>query len=188
VSKIDDQVVVAHGGATNGFRAQLTVLPDRGFAVAILANGDKESIANASLVEWALERYRGIAQPKPDAIELPPAALEQWVGTWERPDRKVHVEVIDDRLTASLENLDPAMASFISEHDVFPLEPLSETTFRVTEGDGKGMVADFIQLRPDAKGNNRDFVRFGGRLAERLPESVAATADATAKQQRRRKK
>jgi hypothetical protein len=29
------------------------------------------------------------------------------------------------------------------------------------------VVLEFLQLRPDAKGNNRDLVRLGGRLAER---------------------
>ena len=95
---------------------------------------------------------------------------------------------MDGTLTATLENLDPQMESFVGEHDVFPLEPLTETKFRITESELKGALVEFIQLQPDVKGNNRDLVRFSGRLAERLPESTAGKADTPAKPQRKRKK
>jgi hypothetical protein len=167
VSSIAGTTMISHNGSTNGQQALLQVFPERGFAIAMLSNSNHGLEALGSISEWALERYRGITIPKPDAIELPEETVKQWVGKWERHDRTTDITMVDGVLTATLTNTDPLEISLAGEREVFTLEPLAENKFRVTSGDYKGVVLEFIQLRPDAKGNNRDLVRLGGRLAER---------------------
>src|SRR5690606_40044467 len=40
IREVGGATIVGHGGATNGFRATLATIPERGFALAMLTNGD----------------------------------------------------------------------------------------------------------------------------------------------------
>jgi CubicO group peptidase (beta-lactamase class C family) len=177
IRPVGDEPAVMHNGGTNGFRALLTVLPERDFAVAILTNGSEGDSAHSALNEWALQRYRGV-QPKPPAepVTLPTPQLERWVGTWERHDRQLEIELGDSELVGELITTEPRMVTFTGERTPFQLDPLSETSFRVRSGDLKGLVLDFIEIESDARGNYRALVRHGSRFAERLKKPAAKTA------------
>jgi len=167
VTRIAGTTMVAHNGSTGGQQALLCVWPERGYAIAGLSNSNKGLEALGSIVEWANERYRGIVIPKPEAIDLPVSDMEQWSGTWERHDRRLEFSVVDGIFTAEVTNLDPLDVKLSGKMESISLEPLAENKFRATTGDMKGAVVEFIRLRPDARGQNRDLVRIGGRLAER---------------------
>jgi CubicO group peptidase (beta-lactamase class C family) len=159
---------VMHNGGTNGFRALLILLPDRDFAVAVLTNGSRGDAAHGALADWAIEHYRGIAPaPKPETVSLKPKQIARWAGIWERHDRRFTLGVTDGALTGTVESLEPRVATFTGDKTAIALDPLSETHFRVRDGEYEGLVLEFIELDPDRKGNYRALMRAGSRLAER---------------------
>jgi CubicO group peptidase (beta-lactamase class C family) len=181
IRPIGDEFAIMHNGGTNGQRALLIVLPNRGFAVAVLTNGSRGGDAHAALSEWALQRYRGIPPVKPkEAVELTLPQLKRWVGTWERHDRRFEIDLRDGVLGGAMVEIEHRVTS-PGERTEFDLEPLSETSFRVRAGEMKGFVLDFMELDPDARGNYRALLRFGSRLAERLTKPETAPAKTTRK-------
>jgi CubicO group peptidase (beta-lactamase class C family) len=177
IRPISGEFSVMHNGGTNGFRALLTVLPNKDFAVAVLTNGSRGDAAHTALNAWALERYRGIKPTAPpEPVSLSNAQLQRWAGNWERHDRRLEIEVRDGDLVGQAVTIEPRAVTFTGDPIPFELDPLSETSFRVRAGELKGMVLDFMELDPDRKGNYRALVRLGSRLAERYtkPEGGAS--------------
>lgn len=72
--------LVAHGGATNGQMAQLAMVPDRGFALALLTNGDRGGALNLELMMSALEIFLGAQIPAPEPIAWAPGRLAEYAG------------------------------------------------------------------------------------------------------------
>jgi CubicO group peptidase (beta-lactamase class C family) len=158
----DDGVkVVGHGGATNGFRASLILIPSERFAVALLANSDRGAHANQQIEEWALAHYLGIERPTPELVRLTDDDLARYAGHYRTRYGRVAVTPRDGGLQADLFTHYPPAP----KETAFPpmlLRPTSDQEFVVTEGDDEGSRSDFI-LNPD--GTPR-FYRIGGRLAE----------------------
>jgi hypothetical protein len=155
---------LSHGGATRGFRANLTVLPDRGFAIAILTNGEAGSRAIQEIEAWALHHLLGLARPVPPRTTLQPQALASFAGTWERHDGHYTVTVVDDRLDIRVVSIHEETGE-VEDDQVYPLVPVADTRFRVPDGPNKGASIDFITWQ--GGGVTREFLRMGGRLAER---------------------
>ncbi|CAN0476252.1 unnamed protein product, partial [Phaeothamnion confervicola] len=83
--KTQDSVLrIGHGGATDGFRAQLTAVPEQGFVLAMLTNADTGTTAMQEIEAWALERYLGIPEQVPEAIALSAAELDAYTGAYNR--------------------------------------------------------------------------------------------------------
>jgi hypothetical protein len=108
-------------------------------------------------------------------VKLTKTQLVRWVGSWERHDRRIELDLEDCELAGDLISTDPRMAAFFGDRTRIVLDPLSETSFRVRAGDLKGLVLDFIEIERDRRGNHRALVRHGSRLAERL-DKPAPTA------------
>jgi CubicO group peptidase (beta-lactamase class C family) len=87
--------LVQHGGATNGQMAQLTLVPERGFAVALLTNSDKGGILNQELVTWALEAFLGVVEPAPTLLTLDAERLASYAGLYKAALSHVEVTVKD---------------------------------------------------------------------------------------------
>lgn len=94
--------LVQHGGATNGQMAQLTLVPARGFAVALLTNGDRGASLNQELVTWALEAFLGVAEPAPAFLARDAAQLEGYAGLYRAAMTHVEVRVKDGELWAQV--------------------------------------------------------------------------------------
>ena len=69
IQHIDGVALVGHGGATNGFRAHLVTVPERGFALAMLTNGDAGAQAMEEVRRWALRHALGLDVPLRETIE-----------------------------------------------------------------------------------------------------------------------
>jgi len=155
--------IVEHGGSTNGFQAQLLLVPEQRFAVAVLTNSSRGTAAIRDIEEWALERYCGITIEQPAVVSVAPEQLERVAGLYRRPgvEQVVRVEhdgiavesTVQHPLTGEQTKLPPIVA-----------KPISLNEFLVTEGDYRGMRIDFI----DGESGRPTFMRFGGRLAERV--------------------
>jgi len=61
--EVGSDSIVEHNGATNGQTARLTVIPARRFAIAVLTNHDRGSVAHTTIASAALERLFGLTTP-----------------------------------------------------------------------------------------------------------------------------
>jgi hypothetical protein len=155
---------ISHGGATRGFRANLTAIPEKGFAIAILTNGDPGSRAIQEIEAWALASYLGFERPVPVRIPLANKQLKAFAGEYRRHDGRFTVSVVDDRLDLRVESLDEESGE-VEDDKTSPLLPVGERRFRVPDGPNKGAIVDVIAYA--GNGREQEFLRTGGRLAER---------------------
>ncbi|MDQ3539304.1 MAG: beta-lactamase family protein, partial [Chloroflexota bacterium] len=166
--------IVSHGGATRGFRAQLTVVPERSFAIAILTNGEPGSRAIQEIESWALREYLGYSAPTPETVKLGKKSLDAFAGTYHRHDGRFTIERANRQLRVTYVSIDEESGEE-EEPEVFLLDPIGPRHFRFTEGRNYGAIADFIDLE-QAEGTVRHLFRSGGRLAER-DEATALAVD-----------
>ncbi len=90
--------IVQHGGATNGQMAQLTLVPERKFAIALLTNSDRGSIHNLELVNWALTAFLGITAEKPVFRSMRADQLATYAGNYRAALNHLDVTAIGDEL------------------------------------------------------------------------------------------
>jgi CubicO group peptidase (beta-lactamase class C family) len=173
--------IVDHGGATRGFRAHLTVVPGRGFALAQLTNGEAGTQAMAQVEAWALEHYRGLhKRPTAPVVELAAPELAAFAGAYVRHDGRFVVTADDGRLTVTVTEIDEETGAE-EEQPALLLEPVGARRFRSVRGPSKDAIVDFLTLPADGKVPDgkvpddadppadgvRSLLRIGGRLAER---------------------
>jgi CubicO group peptidase (beta-lactamase class C family) len=152
--------IAEHGGATNGFMARLTTVPERGFAIAILTNGDHGSAAHGKIGDAVLERFLGIKSDPPVRITLDDAALSRFAGTYRQHLADLTLNVEDGGYRVERVTRNP----FSGEETVrepFRLVQVTERIFVVDGGELDGAYAEMI-LNADGRAR---FLRFGGRLA-----------------------
>ncbi len=177
--------VVNHGGATRGFRANLTVIPDKKFAIAILTNGDAGSRAIQEIEAWALATHLDFERQVPERVKASSKQLNGVAGVYSRHDGEFTVSVVDNRLNLKVVHLDESSGKVESE-DSYPLVAVGERRFRVPDGPNKGSFVDFIEYA----GNDalQHFLRIGGRLAERLDDTPRTKVSTRGKGKRSGKK
>jgi CubicO group peptidase (beta-lactamase class C family) len=161
VRQIDGLQIVEHGGTTNGFTARLITVPERQFAIAILTNGEYGAQAHSAIASTALEQILGLLEPPP--AEPIPLDRDHWrrlTGTYSYPLADVTIALEDDGLVMHRTTHDP-FSKLTTIRRPARLVPLSDTTYRVEEGELQGAVGEFI-LNSD--GSIR-FLRTGGRIA-----------------------
>ncbi|WP_169739949.1 hypothetical protein [Actinospica robiniae] len=61
---------VGHGGSANGQFADLLLVPERDFAVAVMSNAGPDSgmAFNQAILTWALEEYLGVVEQAPEPL------------------------------------------------------------------------------------------------------------------------
>ncbi|CAN5743882.1 hypothetical protein BH20CHL3_BH20CHL3_13830 [soil metagenome] len=169
--------IVGHGGATRGFRANLTVIPERKFALAILTNGDAGSRAIQEIEAWAFKHYLDFERPLAKRVKVTSKQLKGAAGVYTRHDGEFTVTALDDRLDLTVVDLDEETREVEGE-DVYPLVAVDERRFRVPDGPTKGSIVAFIDY--GGLGATKRFLRMGGRLAE---GGDSATGRATRKKE-----
>jgi CubicO group peptidase (beta-lactamase class C family) len=83
VTDVNGTRLIGHGGATNGQKALLRLVPDAQFAVAVLTNSDDGSILSQQIVNLATEQYLGLSLPAAAPLTLPAEQLAPYVGRYE---------------------------------------------------------------------------------------------------------
>ncbi|MER8779283.1 serine hydrolase domain-containing protein [Mesorhizobium sp. M0977] len=73
--------VVSHGGGGNGQPCEFAIIPSRGFALAVLTNGENGRSTAQRLLKWAMQKYFGLNSP--DTEPQPSTDVEAWLGTYE---------------------------------------------------------------------------------------------------------
>lgn len=170
--------IVAHGGKIDGFRSQITLLPDRGIGIA-LTNNLHDSKLNLALTltmidhllgfpetDWnryfltlearerdALKTSRELARMSRRADLAATHPLTAYVGDYADPAYGViRIRIKDQKLVWS-------WSSFES-----PLEHWEGDSFRFTEGDFKDLVAPFQVGKDGVRG-----FRFADRVFVKKP-------------------
>jgi CubicO group peptidase (beta-lactamase class C family) len=133
-----------HGGADEGFRAELLVNRDKGYGVAVMVNSDNGQILREVMRAVAQEYGWEEFLPEPhEIVALNPSHLEAVAGRFQiNPDRVLTIKVASDALTGTSQKSSrqqqgsdvarPAIAKLIVEptgDPAFDLLPISETTF-----------------------------------------------------------
>jgi CubicO group peptidase (beta-lactamase class C family) len=164
INMVDGVKTIGHGGATNGFNARLTLVPEQHFAIAILTNSGRGAAAYRRIVDWALQHYCGLHPDEPTPIRVPNEVLARYAGEYQQPLAHISVAVEDGGLRIEQTTISP----LTDKHYTLPplhASPIGERKFMVdSEGQTEGTRFDFIG--GDEAGPR--FVRMGGRLADRV--------------------
>jgi len=164
INMVDGVKTIGHGGATNGFNARLTLVPEQQCAIAMLTNSGRGAAACRHVVDWALQQYCGLRPDEPAPIALPDEVLARYAGEYTQPLATIAVAVEENGLRIEQTTISP----LTDKHDKLPplhASPLSDCAFIVdSAGQAEGIRFDFIG--GDEAGPR--FVRMGGRLADRV--------------------
>lgn len=144
----DGLTLVEHGGSTDVFRAQLALVPERQFALAVLTNSERGGPAKDAILDWALERFCGMKPRQHRIVSLPDDELSKFVGTYSVPDIVVSVTVEDGGLALESTWIDWHTRER-SPGGTVRYKPTGANTF-VAVGDGvrRGTI-DFLDEGPD---------------------------------------
>jgi len=74
--------VVKHGGSVNGHMSAFFMLPDHGFAITVLTNGDKGHATEGAIVNWAAEAFCGVKAKEPKFRKLKAAELADYAQSF----------------------------------------------------------------------------------------------------------
>jgi CubicO group peptidase (beta-lactamase class C family) len=145
IEKHGSALYFGHGGADEGFRAEMLVSRDKGYGVVVMANSDNGQILREVIRGVAREYGWDEFLPAPyEIISLAPAKLEGYTGRFQvNPDRV---------LTTTVEAGGKLIAQPTGDSQ-FELLPISETTFVRRDGPAK---YEFIRNAATAGAGNGD--------------------------------
>jgi CubicO group peptidase (beta-lactamase class C family) len=155
---------LAHGGGTNGFITNLTVVPEMGYAIAVLTNSSRGGAAIRGIVRWALANECGLPHQEPARVTLPAEQLSRLEGVYRAALARATVTADPEAGTLKVETV--GINPFTKEERTLPasvLAPLGEWSFVSTEGETADARVEFLP-GPDGR---PAFARIGGRLAAR---------------------
>ncbi|HIQ06635.1 MAG TPA: class A beta-lactamase-related serine hydrolase [Anaerolineae bacterium] len=93
---------VWHGGGTTGQVSQLLLIPERGFAIAILTNADQGGFVTREVSRWALKQFLGLEVPDPAPIESSEEELAPYVGRYRRPFADIELGILGGKLVGQM--------------------------------------------------------------------------------------
>jgi hypothetical protein len=137
----------------------LALVPERGFAVAVLTNSESSDDLLDEATAWAIERYLGLRRPVVPEVPLAPERLAGYAGAYEAPDGRGGS--VDARggglLLTRTRDGQPAPGEPVA------LTPIGGDGF-VSRGAGRESFVDFERDEAGAVG----WIRLGGRLVPRV--------------------
>jgi hypothetical protein len=151
---------IGHGGSTNGHRANLTIVPEKRFACAMLTNGSNGS-AVYRVVERHLLQQAGAPRVDPARVAMDDSALRSFAGRYHSPGGDVTVAVENGGLTVDTFARN-ALTGVEYQTPTRHAMPIGANEFMITDTDLEGSRLDFVKR---ADGSVR-FLRSGGRLYE----------------------
>lgn len=165
IGEVGGVKTISHGGSTNGHQAALTVVPEKGYAIASLTNSSRGSAANKAIVEWAIANDLGLSTPDPAPIELSDAEIDRLLGSY-------HAALVHSTIKRGEKGLEIELTAFnpfngeARPPQTFGVAPVASNQFLATEGALAGSLIDFIDGDAGA-GAPPIFARIGGRLSAR---------------------
>ena len=169
LDQIDGVRIVGHGGTTNGYQARLALVPSARFAVVVLTNSNRGVAACQEIADAALARYAGLRRPKPVLVDLPATDVAPFAGRYERPGTEIELSLSD----AGGDSAPSRLHVQVTTRNVFTGEPVRQPRWTAAPTGPRR----FAVLDPGVQDSAFDFpfddtpprfLRFGGRLAERV--------------------
>ena len=94
---------VSHGGGTLGQSTLLMLVPERGFAVAVLTNAYQGGAIAREAVGWTMKEYLGLELPPgPKPMEATPEQLAAYAGRYASPAREMELALLCGRLVGQM--------------------------------------------------------------------------------------
>jgi CubicO group peptidase (beta-lactamase class C family) len=161
--QIGDTLQVSHGGGTKGQVTLLALIPEHGFALAVLTNADRGGFVTDSVRRWALKEILAIEDAKPQPIESPAETLAEYAGRYRGFFDDLELGLLGGKLVGQA----TYKRGFPSE-DVPPAPappPMSvtrceEDRLLVLDGPFKDALGDIVRKEDGSIG----WLRFSGRL------------------------
>jgi CubicO group peptidase (beta-lactamase class C family) len=154
---------IGHGGATNGQQAYLCMVPESGFALALLTNSDSGGILTDKLRDLALELCFGVEATAEETIAASEAAIAELSGYYDQPMSAFTISGEGEGLRVESES----RGGFPKpESPPGPSEPpvrarlLSGDRILCLDEPRKGAIGDFIR----GSDGKIAFLRLGGRI------------------------
>ncbi|MEV6257710.1 serine hydrolase domain-containing protein [Nocardia sp. NPDC051911] len=99
--EVNGVATIGHGGSGNGQFADLLIVPERDFAVAVTSNaGPDAGLAfNRTVVKWVLEHYLGVVERDPEPLPYDVARAGEIVGHYENEMMRLTLDTDGARLT-----------------------------------------------------------------------------------------
>jgi CubicO group peptidase (beta-lactamase class C family) len=157
---------VSHGGATLGQIAHLVLVPDRGFALAVLTNSGSGRRLVRDVTRRAFLEFLSVELEDPKPIAAGEAELRPYVGFYTRPYADVELSLLDGRLMLQLK---PKGGFPSRSAPVPPAGPpvavalYAKDRLIVPEGSQEGSRGEILR-RPDGE---IGWLRWGGRILRR---------------------
>lgn len=156
---------LAHGGATVGQQALLTLIPERQFAVTLVTNSSRGSRLNQDVTRWALKEYLGVDDPEPSPLQTQPEP-NAYGGRYTRPFADVRVSVENGGLIVQSipkRGFPDARAPVPPPGPAVPYAFYAPDRAIATGGPSPGSRIEFVRAPDGSIG----WVRAGGRIHRR---------------------
>jgi len=160
--------VVKHGGTVNGHMSAFLMLPDHGFAITVLTNGDRGHELEVPIINWAAEFFCGVKAKAPKTKKLKASDLAPYCGTFDFAGQaKLRLSATGGGLTGEIVVPDEVREKYPEAFAMIP--PPTRFAFvaddRVvsTSEPSVGRRGEFVRGR---KGEIEWF-RWGGRILKR---------------------
>ena len=166
LGEMDGVRIVRHGGATNGQLSAFQMVPERGFAVAVLTNANRGVELHGQVVKWTLEHYCGLHEPEQTAVPMAPDALAAYVGIYAAPLSDIAIAHHGGELIAQV----MPKGGFPNRLSQLPPPPpptrvefIGADWIRATDEPFAGNKAEFLRDPDGSVG----WLRWGGRAARK---------------------
>ncbi|WP_063061554.1 serine hydrolase domain-containing protein [Nocardia sienata] len=99
--EVDGVATIGHGGSGNGQFAELLLVPERDFAVAVMSNAGPDAGLefDRATVRWALEHFLGLVERDPDPLPYDSARAAEIAGAYENEMMRLTLETDGCALT-----------------------------------------------------------------------------------------
>ena len=157
---------IGHGGSANGQFADLLIVPERNFAVAVTSNAGPDAGLqfNQAVVRFALEHYLGVVERDPEPLPYDAALAAEVVGSYE--NEIMRLVVADEASALTVECLIKPEVRGASDSELPP--DLPPASFGLLPGDQCIVTAGGLQGQRGFFTRNEAGMVVGIDLAGRL--------------------
>lgn len=158
--------VVEHPGDVAGQQSAFTMVPERDWAIVVLANSSPngQELKNR-IVRWALEADLGLVERDPEPVVLDPEELIEYVGSFRAEGISMQVAPLEKGLMATV-RIDESDGTPGPANDV-PIGMLDTERFIVVGGPFKGHQGHFVRDGVDIVA-----LALAGRVVPRVHEAA----------------
>jgi len=145
IEKHGQATYFGHGGADEGFRAQLLVNRDKGYGAAVMVNSDNGEIMNEIIRAIAKEYQWEDYLPQPlETVSVDPARLDDYTGRFlVNPDRVLTITKENGKLYAE-PTLSPKVELFALSENEFTR---TDANIQYAYAKGEGGKVDSVKIR-----------------------------------------